>query len=102
MKTTPLLFGVKVKKGELKINTPLVAVKDKKGVLLGNVISIQHDKDIREKAKVNEQVCIKIDLPTGKVVYKVDFDETYEIRTYLNKDDAKIYKMFKNEIESND
>jgi translation initiation factor 5B len=102
MKTTPLLFGVKVKKGLLKTNTPLVAVKDKKGVLLGNVISIQHDKDVRDKAKVNEQVCIKIDLPTGKVVYKVDFDDTYEIRTYLNKDDAKIYKMFKNEIESND
>ena len=36
----------------------------------------------------------------GKVVYKVDFDETYEVKTYMSKDDMKIYKMFKEEIES--
>jgi small GTP-binding protein len=102
MKTTPLLFGVKVKLGELKINTALIATKDKKSVILGKVISIQHEKDSKDKAKVNEQVCIKIELTTGKVVYKVDFDETYEVKTYLTKDEMKIYKYFKNEIESKD
>jgi translation initiation factor 5B len=102
MKTSPLLFGVKVKHGELKLDTILVAVKGTKQVLLGTVISIQHEKDTREKAKVNEQVCIKVALTTGKVVYKVDFDETYEVKTYLNKDDIKIYNKFKNEIESKD
>ncbi len=102
MKTTPLLFGVKVKHGELKLNTILAAYKDGKQVLLGKVISIQHEKDTREKAKVNEQVCIKVALTTGKVVYKVDFDETFEVKTYLDKDDVKIYNKFKNEIESKD
>ncbi len=100
MKTTPLLFGVKVKSGELKVGKKLIAIKDNKSVLLGEVVSIQHDKEIREQAKVNDQVCIKIDLPVGKVVYKVDFDETYEIKTYIDKDDIKIYNMFKDEIES--
>ncbi len=99
MKTTPLLFGVKVKSGELNVGKKLVAIKDKKNVLLGEVVSIQHDKDVKEKAKVNEQVCIKIDLQIGKVVYKVDFDDTYEIKTYMDKDDIKIYNMFKDEIE---
>jgi translation initiation factor 5B len=102
MKTTPLLFGVKVKSGELKVGKKLVAVKDKKSVLLGEVVSIQHEKDVKEKAKVNEQVCIKIDLPTGKVVYKVDFDDTYEVKTFMEKDDIKIYNMFKDEIEIKD
>ena len=63
-------------------------------------MGIQHDKDTREVANVNEQVCIKVVLETGKVVYKVDFDETYEVKTYLSKEDMKIYKMFMNEIES--
>ncbi len=102
MKTTPLLFGVKVKSGELTVGKKLVAIKDKKSVLLGEVISIQHEKDVKEKAKVNEQVCIKIDLPTGKVVYKVDFDDTYELKTFMEKDDIKIYNMFKDEIETKD
>jgi translation initiation factor 5B len=100
MKTTPLLFGVKVKRGELKIGTNLIATKGTKSVLLGKVMGIQHDKDTREKATVNEQVCIKVNLESGKVVYKVDFDETYEVKTYMSKDDAKIYKTFKTEIES--
>jgi translation initiation factor IF-2 len=100
MKTTPLLFGVKVKRGELKIGTNIVASKAGKSVLLGKVMGIQHEKDSREKANVNEQVCIRVNLETGKVVYKVDFDETYEVKTYMSKDDAKIYKMFKEEIES--
>ncbi len=100
MKTTPLLFGVKVKRGELKVGTNIVATKGIKSVLLGKVMGIQHDKDTREKANVNEQVCIKVVLETGKVVYKVDFDETYEVKTYMSKDDVRIYKMFKEEIES--
>jgi len=100
MKTTPLLFGVKVKRGELKIGTNLVATKNSKSVLLGKVMGIQHDKDTRDTAKVNEQVCIKIVLPDTKVIYKVDFDETYEVKTYMSKEDMKIYKTFKNEIES--
>jgi translation initiation factor IF-2 len=100
MKTTPLLFGVKVKRGELKIGTNLIATKNGKSVLLGKVMGIQHDKDIREKAIMNEQVCIKVVLETGKVIYNIDFDETYEVKTYLSKEDMKIYKMFMNEIES--
>jgi translation initiation factor IF-2 len=100
MKTTPLLFGVKVKRGELKVGTNIVATKGTKSVLLGKVMGIQHEKDTREKANVNEQVCIKVNLETNKVIYKVDFDETYEVKTYMSKDDMKIYKMFMNEIES--
>jgi translation initiation factor IF-2 len=101
MKTTPLLFGVKVKRGELKIGTNLIATKGTKSVLLGKVMGIQHDKDTREKATVNEQVCIKVNLESGKVVYKVDFDETYEVKTYMSKDDAKIYKTFKTILYKN-
>jgi translation initiation factor 5B len=101
LKTSPLLFGVKVKKGLLKTGTVLVAVKGDKNVILGKVTSIQYDKDVRPNAKVGEQVCIRIEsVSDKKIVYKVDFDETYEVRTYLSKEDTKVYNMFKNEIES--
>ena len=63
------------------------------------------DKDPCEVAKVNDKVCIKIDLipseiNSKKVIYKVDFDETYQISTYMNKEEQKIYSVFKNDIES--
>ena len=100
LKTSPLLFGVKVKKGILKMGVNLVAVKEDNKVILGKLTSIQYDKEVRQSAKPGEQVCIRIESIDKKIVYKVDFDETYEIQTYLSKDDMKIYDMFKNEIES--
>lgn len=100
LKTSPLLFGVKVKKGVLKIGTILSANKDSKSVILGKVSSIHFEKEIREKAESGEQVCIKIDSIDKKIVYKTDFDETYQVQTYLSKDDMKIYELFKNDIES--
>jgi translation initiation factor 5B len=101
LKSSPLLFGVKVKKGVLNIGTNLVAVKDDKKVILGKLSSIHYDKEVRDMAKVGEQVCIRIEsISDKKIVYKVDFDDTYEIQTFLSKDDMKVYEMFKNEIES--
>jgi translation initiation factor 5B len=100
LKTSPLLFGVKVKKGVLKNGTILTAIKDNKSVILGKVVSIHYEKEIREKAESGEQVCIKVDAIDKKIVYKTDFDETYQVQTYLSKDDMKVYELFKKDIES--
>jgi translation initiation factor 5B len=100
LKTSPLLFGVKVKKGVLKNGTVLTAIKDTKSVILGKVTSIHFEKEIREKAESGEQVCIKVESGDKKIIYKTDFDETYQVQTYLSKDDMKIYELFKKDIES--
>ena len=55
---------------------------------------------ILHQVKQNQEVCIKVDNIDKKVVYKVDFDETYIVSTYMTDEDKKIYTMFKDDIES--
>ena len=98
-KTSPLVLGVKVKKGTLRVDVILEAVKLNKKVVLGKVKSIQHDKNNVDEGKTFQDVCIKIEQIDKKVIYKVDFDETYTICAYLSQDDGKIYSMFKDDIE---
>ena len=38
---------------------------------------------ILHQVKQNQEVCIKVDNIDKKVVYKVDFDETYIVSTYV-------------------
>jgi translation initiation factor 5B len=52
-----ILLGVKVVKGKLCKNTPLVTLNK---TFLGNVTSIQKEKKDLEEAKVNDEVCIRI------------------------------------------
>lgn len=99
-KTSPLVFGVKIKKGILKSGVTLVAEKDNKVVVLGIVKSIQHEKNNVTEGKQNQDVCIKVEHIDKKIVYKVDFDETYIVSTYMTDEDKKIYSMFKEDIES--
>ena len=55
---------------------------------------------ILHQVKQNQEVCIKVDNIDKKVVYKVDFYETYIVSTYMTDEDKKIYTMFKDDIES--
>lgn len=100
-KTSPLVIGVKVSKGILKIGVILEAQKDNKKVIIGKVTSIEHDKKKVNEGKTFQDVCIKVEHLNKKVTYKVDFDETYNIHTYISKDNEKEYNVFKEDIEDN-
>ena len=98
-KTSPLVLGVKVKKGILRVDVILEAIKLNKKVVLGKVKSIQYDKNNVDEGKTFQDVCIKIEHIDKKVIYKIDFDETFTIFPYLSPDDEKLYIMFKDDIE---
>ena len=99
-KTSPLIFGVKVKKGILKKGIIISAEKNNKVIILGMVKSIQLDKNEIESAKVSDKVCIRVEHIDKKVIYGVDFDETFEVKTYLDSENLKIYMRLKDSIES--
>ena len=102
IKTSPILMGVKVKKGILVEGKKLAAVKGDKTILIGEVTSIQHNKlDVKE-AKEGDDVCIKVsvtDSMTKKMTYGNDFDSTYDIITYIPPNDTQIYSTYKAFIE---
>ena len=64
------------------------------------VKSIQLDKNEIESAKVSDKVCIRVEHIDKKVIYGVDFDETFEVKTYLDSENLKIYMRLKDSIES--
>lgn len=99
MKTSPLLIGFRVKKGVLNISTKIQATSPKGNVtILGIVKSIEKDKKALQSAEINEEVCVKIETIEKKIIYKIDFDETYKFETYRTKDDNSVMKMFQNEL----
>lgn len=97
MKTTPLLFGVKVLKGSIGVGTPVIATKNNNSVQLGNVVSIQKNKSKLAVANIGDEVCIRID-GTNKLTFgkDEDFDETYEIERFFNSDDLIIINFINN------
>jgi translation initiation factor 5B len=92
LKTTPLMFGVKVIDGEVKIGTTLCAVNDKTKVILGKIFSMQKNKKNVELGKINDELCIRIE-NDHKIVYGDDFDESYIIRRYMTEDEEDIKKF---------
>jgi translation initiation factor 5B len=95
LRSTPLLFGVKVLKGCVKVGTQVSAVKGETNVLLGIITSIQKNKKNVDTVKINDEVCIRIENPQKKLVYgkDEDFDDTYEICRYVT-DEEQIVMNF--------
>lgn len=99
MKTSPLLIGFKVKKGIINIGTKIQGISSQGNItILGIVKSIQKDKKFIQSAQINDEVCVKIETINNKIIYKIDFDETYKFKTYRTNDDEIIMKMFHNEL----
>lgn len=53
-----LLFGVKIKKGKLFLNTPIIIPK--KNLILGKVVSIEKNKKPIKEAIEGDEVCIRL------------------------------------------
>jgi len=94
MKTSPLLFGVKVLSGQLNIGTKLLATKDNKSIVLGVVKSMEINRKQVTKGIVKDEICIRVESLDKKIIYKTDFDETFKITTFRTKEDDYVRKIF--------
>jgi translation initiation factor 5B len=90
-----LLFGVKVKKGTLYKNTPIIVTG--KNVILGKVTNIQFNHKDQEKGNEGQEVCIRLDNP-NKLIINRHFDETDTLIGNLNRESIDVLKRDYKEI----
>lgn len=99
-KKSPLIFGVNVLEGSLRVGTPLITSDTK--LLIGKVISIQNNGKEIEIASVDSEVCIKID-NISSIQYGRHFDHKNNICSAITRTSLDILKdHFKDELSSTD
>ncbi|TBT98583.1 translation initiation factor 5B, partial [Hamiltosporidium magnivora] len=102
-KRSPLILGVCVEQGILKIGTPVCVFKEEI-IKLGNVTSIELNKKKVEEAKKGSEVAIKIEIgsDTPKMFGRhfVESDFLYSVLTRKSIDILK--KHFKSEFDEED
>lgn len=98
----PILVGVKVKAGVLRIGTP-ICVPDKENLKIGKVSSIQiNGKDIEQARSQHGNVAIKIEGQDSVEVGK-SFEATSQLASLLNRDSIDaLKKYFKDEMQKDD
>ncbi|CAG2100817.1 unnamed protein product [Medioppia subpectinata] len=98
MSRSPLVLGVEIEKGTLKINTPVCVFKSKEVVRLGVVTSIEEKKKPVQQAGRGKQVAIKIEIGKNDAPrcldrhFSVD-DMIYSVLTRRSIDLLKLYFM---------
>lgn len=102
--TNPIVFGVKVIKGSLHINTPLIVTKSRQKLYIGNVTSIIYNKKNINIANTNAEVCIKIEsTDKKKIIYDRHFTHTDLLFSQVTRESVDIMKLhFKDEITNNE
>ncbi len=96
----PFVFGIKVKKGKLIKNTPIIVPK--KNIILGKIISIEKNKKEVNEAKEGEEVCIKIS-NDKKYQYDRHFNHEDILVSHLTRDIIDTLKRdFREVLDKND
>ncbi|KAL6122247.1 hypothetical protein NUSPORA_00713 [Nucleospora cyclopteri] len=101
---SPLVLGVEVEEGTLKINTPL-CVLEKEFLRIGKVTSIEDNKKVVQKAVKGKQVAIKVEIEKNDQPKVVDrhFKKTDPIYSAVTKKSIDILEeFFKDELTEND
>jgi len=107
-KSNPIVLGVDILEGKLKIGTPLcVFVKgenenEKKVIELGSVQSIQHNKISQNEGKPGTSVAIQIQSKDNKIMFGKQFDEkSGEVYSRITRESIDILKeYFADEIKT--
>lgn len=95
LKSSPLLFGVRIKDGEITIGTTLFANYNYMETIIGKITSIKLEDKQVERATKNMKVCIKIESIDKKVKFGVHLDENSILSTFRTKDEQLIYDRIK-------
>ena len=90
---SPILIGVTVKQGILKVGTPL-CLPDKDNMKIGKVVALQHNsKDIQSAKAATGAVTIKIE-GDSSIVFGRHFDDTHTIVSKITRDSIDTLKQF--------
>lgn len=110
-KKAPLVLGVDIMEGRLKMGTPLCVItgETRSGepmVLdLGKVVSIQHNHEDQEEGKPGTSVAIKIE-PNGEqrhILFGRHFDEKNLLYSHISRDSIDALKEeFRDEVTKNE
>lgn len=90
-----LLFGVKVRKGKLRIGSTLIVLNEDtqsdKELVLGTVTSIQKNNEDVNEVKLYDEVCIRLNNP-NQLSYERHFNHKNKIIAILSRDSIDILK----------
>eukprot|EP01087_Luapelamoeba_hula_P011708 TRINITY_DN3218_c0_g3_i2.p1 TRINITY_DN3218_c0_g3~~TRINITY_DN3218_c0_g3_i2.p1 ORF type:complete len:1025 (+),score=321.57 TRINITY_DN3218_c0_g3_i2:35-3076(+) len=107
MQKDPILIGVRVKEGSLKMGTPLCVLKvnedDKKKEVkfLGRVTGIEENRRVQQEADVDAEVAVKIE--GGNVLYGRHFDYKDEVFALITRESIDLMKeYFREELKDKD
>jgi small GTP-binding protein len=95
LKSSPLLFGVIIKDGEISIGTKLFTNYNGIDTIIGKITSIKFEDKQIEKATKNMKVCIKIEQIDKKIRFFIHLDENSVLKTFRTKDEDKIFDRIK-------
>lgn len=95
LKCSPLLFGVKIKEGDISIGTKLFTNYNGIDTIIGKITSIKLEDNQVERATKNMKVCIRIEFTDKKVKFGVHLDENCILKTFRTKDEQIIYDRLK-------
>lgn len=99
---SPLVLGVNVIGGILKIGTPL-CIPDKEKLKIGHVVSIEVNKKPATSARTKDgDIAIKIE-GESQIMYGRHFDDTNQIVSIINRDSIDALKeYFKDDMTKDD
>lgn len=103
-KRSPLVLGVEVKQGSLRLGTPLFAKKSKIEKL-GKVVSIEENRKSLDVALKGQKVAIKIELDEKESakMYGRHFDENDVLYSMLSRSSLDVLKLyFRDEVSKDD
>ncbi|KAF0685444.1 Aste57867_22658 [Aphanomyces stellatus] len=101
-KKDPIILGVDVEEGILKVGTPLVAINNGTLVSVGRVASIEKDNKNVDTAKKGSNVAVKIDSDSN-VTYGRHFDHQQKLYSHLSRASIDALKEnFKDDLAKDD
>ena len=100
----PIIMGVRVNRGILKVNTPL-CLPERENFDLGTVVSIQRDKTSLNEAREGSEVAIRVEAPAGKPgrTFGRHFGDKDPIVSKINRSSIDLLKEhFKEDLSKSD
>lgn len=93
-KRSPLILGVHVEEGTLKVDTPVCIFKDSEIIKMGKVVSIENNKKEVDKATKGQKVAIKIENTDSPKMYGRHFNEKSIFYSIITRKSIDLLKQY--------